>query len=166
MAEKYFLTHPTFELTKTEKDSDLARALSGVGLVNVYNNVHVGLNVALDKFVNNPYLQEEFIQSHAHPEIYDSFTFPPRSIHSNQYLYFDAVIALGLAACRTPGLFTGPQLYEQLLELEFEGASGKVSFAEYENRASDGVQYRIDNLLLSEKNSDALHKFFAKNVKV
>jgi len=62
-----------------------------------------------------------------------------------------------LAACRAPRLFTGPQLYEQLLKVEFEGASGKVTFDEYGNRASDGVQYRVDNLLLSEKNSDALH---------
>ena len=70
---------------------------------------------ALGMVADNPTLQQEFIASHADPTIFDNHTFLSHTPHANQYLFFDAVLAMGLASCKTPGMFTGPELFEKIL---------------------------------------------------
>ncbi|CAB9520664.1 Gamma-aminobutyric acid (GABA) B receptor [Seminavis robusta] len=178
LSEKFSLLSAHIDKA-TDSTGSVAHGLSGIGLVNVHGEPREELAVALMEFANfhhgnhtsmnqntshltNNYtaLQQQFIDSHAHPEEFEGYVFPPYAATLNQYLYFDAVITLGLAACRTPGLFSGRELYEQLVTLDFEGVTGNVSFDSYGNRNFEGVQYRIDNLWLSEDRSDALHYHF------
>jgi Receptor family ligand binding region/7 transmembrane sweet-taste receptor of 3 GCPR len=162
LSEKFILTSTTFALSR-EADAGVAQALSGIGLVNFHSEAREGLNSALMDFAaseeanhtNRTSVHTEFINRHAHPEIFDGHTFPPFTPSAIQHLYFDAVIAMGLASCQTPGLFTGRDLFQQLLKADFEGVTGRVSFDEYGNRLVDGVEYRVDNLRLSDNRSDS-----------
>ena len=71
---------------------------------------------------------------------------------------------MGLASCKTPGMFTGPDIFEQLLQLQFEGVSGNVAFDEEGNRAFEGMAYRVDNLLISANRSDTLSYRFESSL--
>jgi Receptor family ligand binding region/7 transmembrane sweet-taste receptor of 3 GCPR len=151
--EHYYFARPSFELSK-ETDSDLALALSGIGLINVYIQPQPRFEQALNDFVRNKTLQQEFIAVHTQPEIYDNYTFQPTTPQPDEYLFFDGTLALGLASCRAQGLFNGQELYDQLLQLEFQGISGHVSFDELGNRGFYGSSYRVDNVRISQNRSD------------
>ena len=81
-------------------------------------------------------------------EILDDFDF--ESIGSSYFaqLNYDASIAFGLAACSAQGEFpTGSEIREALAEVEFDGASGYVSFdPETATRKAVGVQFSVYNI--------------------
>ncbi|CAB9507599.1 Gamma-aminobutyric acid (GABA) B receptor [Seminavis robusta] len=170
LSEKLWLTNPTYSLSASSKRNyKLARAIHGIGLVNLHFPSHERLDQALKDFANNTALQQEFlatINSHDDPELAEAlvnYTFPPFHHHWNQYLYWDAVMALGIASCRS-NTTTGAVLHQQLLDTQFMGASGPVSFDAFGNRRIDTVQYRIDNILLrhplpDNSTTDAVYKF-------
>lgn len=137
------------------REAKLVRALDGVGVFLEHVPPNPKLEAAMVDFASNKTLQQEFVDAHADPSIFTNFTFTAPALNQYQYLYYDAALSLGIAACETPGLFTGPELYKTLLNLQFEGVSGsKVTFDSINgNRGPGSVSYRIDNVFIS---NDAL----------
>ena len=129
-------------------DWDLAQALHGTGVFNLKYNPHNAFDRAIQIAANNRQMQRDFIESHSEPELFDDFEWnfnPDRSLF--QYTTFDAVIALGLTACDTPGLFTGEDFYEKLLQVEFEGVSGTVRL-DKTTGARTSMEYELVNFVL------------------
>lgn len=153
-----------FQLDRSsEQDLILAQAVHGLGtiLLELESPSQDLFDNAFNNFVSSTTQQKEFIATiTAEPELFDNnFTFPQ---HPDPYLYhymvYDSVIALGLAACKTPGLFTGSELFEGLLQTEFNGTTGFVQFNPATGtRRSVTTRYRINNLLLSESRSTPSH---------
>jgi len=139
-----------------ETEWDLAQALHGTGVYFLKSNPHRGFDRAMTVFANSRQMQEEFLSLHAEPSLLENFTFsltPGRSLF--QYLTYDAVIALGLTACETPGLFSGQEFYDQLLKIDFKGVSGRVHLnGKTGTRLGDGLDYQIVNLVLKEAGDD------------
>ena len=133
-------------------ERDIADALHGVGMIFLRVQPHEPFDRMMAAFADNKQLQEEFIASHAEPHLLENFTFDPfvgRSLF--QYLTFDATVALGLTACKTKGLFTGSQFYRNLLQVDFEGVSGRVTLNEKTGtRMGDTFQFQVVNLVLND----------------
>jgi hypothetical protein len=147
------LTQPEFRLNR-DTEADLAAAVDGVGVVllNVEKTASTAeFDKALSELETSPLLQEEYLNAHTEPGIFDGyeFRFPGPALY--QYLNYDAVMALGIAACREPHtFFTGPELYYTLLRTQFEGVSGLVRFSNMTGtRDEQGVKYRIENVRLA-----------------
>jgi hypothetical protein len=129
----------------------LAKALSGVAVVlpRPPAATQAILQMQLESFASDKTRVQEFIEEHADANIFpDNFQLQPVASMGG-LLFYDAVIALGIAACETQqDLFTGPDLYRRLVETSFEGASGQVSFVNNTgSRVATEVSYRIVNLL-------------------
>ena len=163
-----FLLDPSFALDRTlAQDQSMAQAIHGLAMLSLQLESSLGENLdqrfynALEEFYQDEQLQAEFIAAVPDPEVtvlLSNYSFgdhvpAPFLFH---HLIYDSVIAMSLAACDTPGLFTGPQLYQQLLGVELEGISGFISFNNQTGtRSSASAQYRVDNLLLSDNRSTA-----------
>jgi hypothetical protein len=77
---------------------------------------------------------------------------------------YDAVMSYGLAACQTGNdtMFTGPELYDHIMKLDYKGASGTVNFNEKTGlRDPRGVEYYLANLM--SYNATALHEGEGQN---
>ncbi|CAB9525052.1 Gamma-aminobutyric acid (GABA) B receptor [Seminavis robusta] len=151
------MASPSYDFPKDADFDDIATAHNGVASLDLHLDKHEALEKALIEFTQNTALQKEFISMHHQPELFQNFTFSPL-FNFKSYLYYDAVVALSLAACNTPGLFTGPEVYSQFLQTEFQGVSGLVQFDNQTGtRNFNTVQYRIDNILLSANRSTETH---------
>jgi hypothetical protein len=88
----------------------------------------------------------------------------PFSFYSDEFLIwtlwvYDAVVSYGLAACQTGNetMFTGPELYERILNLDFMGASGTVNFDKQTGgRDQTATEYSLTNLVTY--NGTAVHE--------
>jgi hypothetical protein len=149
---------PTFSLDRYT-DERLARSLHGLSVITLYVAPNNALAEGLGRFGNSLEMQEEYIGQHRDQdlqEVFRDFKFRhPKSFSHYEQTAYDAVIALGIAACECEqDLFTGTELYEQLLKTEFDGVSGRVSFDPVTGtRRSVDFQYRIQNLLISDVRS-------------
>jgi hypothetical protein len=147
--------NPIYSLDR-ETNKDLARALHGMSILTLHVQDNKALNEGLERFSQSLEMQEHYISMHAETEYLREFVFSsPESISYYELMAYDAVIALGIAACECErALFTGTELYEQLLKTEFDGVSGHVAFEhETGTRRSEDFRYRVQNLLISEERS-------------
>ncbi|CAB9517835.1 Gamma-aminobutyric acid (GABA) B receptor [Seminavis robusta] len=137
-----------------KEDWDLAHALHGAGVVVQKVTPNDAFNKALASIKDDKAFQQDFINSHSEPHLFDNFTFDYPGWSKIQYLTYDAVIALGITACQTPGLFTGTEFYHNLLKIDFEGVSGRVQLdSKTGNRREDGVEFEIINVVISDRTS-------------
>ena len=161
------LTQPGFALNR-ETEGEIARAIHGTGVLSLQVPTNSDFDDALTAFENNLTLQHEFISKHRDASIFDGFdwTYPGMALY--QYLHYDAVISLGIAACRAENdFFTGPEFYQTLLGTEFEGVSGYVSFwKETGTRNADRLKYQVANVLLSDSTSTPEAYSFVSNITV
>jgi hypothetical protein len=164
----WLLTEANLELTQgfrlsKDTDGDIAKALHGTGVVLLDVPPNDALDAALAEFETDEQLREKFISRHAEPFIFDGFDwgFPIAGIA--QYLHYDAVISLGIAACNAENeFFTRPEMYQSLLQTEFDGVTGYVSLDAITgtrksltgSRKSGNLRYRIANVLISDELSD------------
>ena len=148
------LTQPGFQLRR-DTEADLAAAVDGVGVVVINAESNANFDEALAELQTDPLLQQEFVNAHVESYIFEGYEFPFPGPALYQYLNYDAVIALGLAACEAPQeFFTGPEFYNTLVRTEFEGVSGLVRFShDTGTRNEQGVKYRIENVRLAAKQS-------------
>ncbi|CAB9513854.1 Gamma-aminobutyric acid (GABA) B receptor [Seminavis robusta] len=172
-AEMFEWTSEALELSRHDPvDQKLALALRGVGslVLDGGTNNNEGLQTAMAEFVNSTTLQQEYMSAHVSPEdrhIFDNFTFVVPTIDPYQKLFYDATYSLAIAACETPGLFTGPELFDTLVHLEFQGVTGTVTFdTTTGTRNPDSVTYRIDNVFWSDERSDDDYIRFDTNLAV
>ncbi|CAB9525260.1 Gamma-aminobutyric acid (GABA) B receptor [Seminavis robusta] len=136
----------------------LTQALNGVGSLSIYVEESTLLNAAMEDFLHNTELQQEYVNAHPEAFIFQNYSFaesvnPSASFYHQ--MFYDATYSIGLAACNTPGLFTGSELYETLVNLQFEGVTGNITFDPITGtRSPDSVKFRVDNVFLSDERSD------------
>ena len=159
-AEMIDWTSGTLEYNRSNpKDMQMAVALRGVGAVYLDSGGHDkgNFDTVMREFANNRTLQEQFMQTYGPQDrqIFDGYAFEYVVDFFFQKAAYDATYALSIAACQTPGLFSGSELYETLRNLEFEGATGPVSFeTSTGTRVIESVTVRIDNVFWSDERSD------------
>ena len=148
------LTERGFTLDRVT-ETEIAHAIHGSGVLSLHIPTNSDLDEALIAFENNITLQHEFVSNHHDASIFDDFDWTYPGMGVNQYLQYDAVMSLGIAACRAENqFFTGPEFYQTLLDTEFEGVSGYVSFVkETGTRNVDQLRYQVANVLLSDSMS-------------
>jgi ABC-type branched-subunit amino acid transport system substrate-binding protein len=145
-------------------DGDIASALHGAALLQLHLDPYEPFIRSLKEFASSPWMQQTYISQHANVEVFANYSFPLPGPTLYSYLTYDAVTALGIAACEVDSdLFTGKELYDQLRETQFIGVSGPVSFDNLTGtRKSSGLQYSVQNLLLSpQRSDDKYHRFSA-----
>jgi len=138
---------------QVEEDSYIVDALDGVGVLQLHNDPHPAFEAAMNEFSSSQELQREFIDAIRDPilrKAFDHYTFPPADLSAQRYMHYDAGIAMGYAACQTPGLFSGEELYATLLDTNFQGVTGHVQLdPKTGTRRPDSVQFRLDNVVLA-----------------
>eukprot|EP00797_Seminavis_robusta_P033988 Sro7_g006370.2 (614) ;mRNA; r:250087-251928 len=162
-AEEKKWTGSAFQLDRNTEE-DLAKALHGVGTINLYFEPMHRFNVAMDAFAFDSELQQEFVAAQADPHIFDNYTFPQYDPTGFTNSIFDSVMALGIAACSIDNsssgsndtdLFTGDEFHQTLLQTEFNGVSGHVQFdPSTGTRTAGGLKHSIEYVLLSDGRSD------------
>jgi hypothetical protein len=146
-------------------EADLAQALHGSAVIAISELPYEPFDMALSYFTQNESLRSLYISQHDEPEIFNNYSFPAPSRSIYQYVTYDAVIAMMLAACEAPvdqeyGNITGAKIYEQLLRTEFEGVSGYVAFDPHTGtRKSNGLIYGVRNIQFPDNliSEDAFH---------
>jgi hypothetical protein len=143
------------ELDK-ETEYDIVRAIHGSGVVLKDFPQNPLVDAELVKLETDSAIQNDFVSLWSEPEMFDDFSFRYPGPNYPQYINFDAVMALGLAACSIDKeYFTGDDLYASLLETEFSGASDFVSF-DNKTGTRKYVRYRVDNILMVDKGNGIL----------
>ena len=145
------LAQPGFVLNR-KTEADLASAIDGTGVVLLAVEPNSEFDKALSELQTNTEMQQNFVAAHDDPSVFDGYNFRSPGSALYQYLNYDAVMALGIAACEAPSeFFTGPELYETLLQTEFVGVSGLVRFAnDTGTRDVQGLLYHIENVRIAE----------------
>jgi 7 transmembrane sweet-taste receptor of 3 GCPR/Receptor family ligand binding region len=141
---------PSFQLRR-DTEADLALALHGSAVLSATETPYAPLDQALLEFSQSEALQQFFIESHVDPDIFLNYTFVPPGRSLYQYLTYDAVVAMMLAVCEVPRVdgnkTTGRAIYAQLLQTEFVGVSGHVSFDPITGtRKSEDILYGVRNV--------------------
>jgi hypothetical protein len=153
------------------QDPAIARGLHGSGILSLETPENARFDEALQSFAKNKTQQDEFISFHVESELYEGFSFQEKP-GSNVFFYqltYDAVIALGLAACETPvDAVTGHEFLKTLRAIEFEGVSGTVKFEpDTGSRSVEGLKYQVQNILgLPVNNNGTEYRFQSEKVAV
>jgi ABC-type branched-subunit amino acid transport system substrate-binding protein len=136
-------------------DPDNAFALNGMGLVRIWVDKDASpLSREVSRFSNSTDLQNMYKSAHDGNSTFSNFPFQDLDMALNPYVYltYDAMTALGLAACTAPnGLFNGSELYDQLRKTEFDGVSGPVRLNPKTGTRSDDFKFEVKNLLVSSE---------------
>ncbi|CAB9519776.1 acid type B receptor subunit 2 [Seminavis robusta] len=140
---------------KTE--SDLAKAVNGVGILLPGIQIHPVLHDILEKdFKTNQELQQDFVV--AHPPnllpILQNHSFANTTMLPSFFtgMVYDAVITLGLAACgQTEHYFSPDQFLKGIRNQSFEGATGHVTYNNVTGtRDLLGLRFAITNVIIAE----------------
>jgi hypothetical protein len=144
-------------MLKSKRETDIAQALNGTGIVLV-NTPDRELGIfkkMLEDFEGNVGLVESYLSQHRRGVLTDrnvsmfrSDDFAPTpTIYS--MMTYDAVMALGIGGCQAKAdLFTGPELFDSFKKVEFDGATGRVSFdRETGKRNPETVRHQIYNFI-------------------
>jgi hypothetical protein len=123
----------------SEEEYDIARAIHGSAVLLKDFGPNPTLDAKIVKLERDPTLQADFVSHYAKPEIFENFDFRYPGPNYPQYINYDSVMAIGLAACAlddktTDFTITGRDVYNSLLQTEFEGVCGYVSFFEAAKR--------------------------------
>lgn len=134
--------------------ADIAAASNGVGIVSTDIAENDAFSTLWRNLETNDVLKDYFVSKHD-PELnFTGFRFVDTPSYW-EYLQYDAVIALGMAACQAPEFFTGPDLFEAFVQTSFLGASGLVEFDNTTGtRDYESVSYKVVNVVArpSEQN--------------
>jgi len=158
----WILSETSFSFTSPDfsvADKVLYEAIDGIGIINLNVPQHPPFTQAMNDFAGDQELQGNYILRHDNTEFLNSYNLSAHTTValSEQQLYFDAVISLGLAACNVSTeygpFFSGPQLYNEWLRTEFLGVSGKVQFDPLTGTRTDGVEYGIFNIVADPETS-------------
>jgi len=96
-----------------------------------------------------------------HSKIIDSDVFLYWPGYVGPFLY-DATVALGMAACKaSSGVanFTGEEMFQNFIGMEFEGASSNVTFEDTGTRKADSALFSLTNFVVDEETAEEEVKF-------
>ena len=147
-----------FKLNRTSQPN-LVKAMQGIAIVSMKIEPNPVVIDSLDWLRYDTAFRDFFIESHPDSEdFYKNLNWTDRTPVFGPFTHtaYDAVMAIGIAACQTPNpFFTGAELYQQILQTRFEGASGLVSFdSETGTRSIGSLQYGIYNVFADAANSN------------
>lgn len=144
-------------MLNNKRETDIAQVLNGTGIVLV-NTPDRELGIfqqLLEDFEGNVGLVERYLSQHVRGALADrnvsmfrSNDFAPTpTIYS--MMTYDAVMALGIGGCQAKAdLFMGPELFESFKQVEFDGATGRLSFdKETGKRNPETVRHQIYNFI-------------------
>jgi gamma-aminobutyric acid type B receptor len=134
-----------------EDEYDIARAIHGSAVLLKDFAPNPELDAKIFELQNNTELQEEFLSHYVEREIFEDFDFRYPGPNYPQYINYDSIMSIGLAACSIDKeFFTGQELYNSLLQTEYEGASGYVSFFNHTG-SRKSVPFQVDNIFMVSK---------------
>ena len=148
------LMEPAFYQTvlnsMVEEDRNIARAISGSGVLLLNPTTNVQFEQAMVDMGNDKALLDYYISRHDNPATFDGFDFQSTP-NPFQYFNFDAVMSLGIALCDSEAEFvTDDEMLHQLKGTQFDGVSGPVSFDPITGtRTSASAVFTITNVLVS-----------------
>jgi hypothetical protein len=143
-------------MLKNKREMDIAQALNGTGIVLV-NTPDRELGIfqqLLEDFEANTGLVEQYLSHHRrgilagrNVSTFRNDFAPTPTIYS--MMTYDAVMALGIGGCQAKAdLFTGPELFESFKQVEFDGATGRVSFDKKTGKRNpETVRHQIYNFI-------------------
>jgi hypothetical protein len=140
----------------------IAKALNHTALLTLHGEIHTeddsNLDEAIFDFVRDP---DFWIYFESVRELRPllprpiPFSFYPEDVAKlfqlQQLWTYDAVMAYGLAACQTSNetLFSGPELYDLIIRLNYTGASGTIKFnTETGLRDATSADYYLANVIM------------------
>lgn len=151
------ILQPGYSLNR-ESQGKVAAAIQGSFVVGLNQSQHLEFEESLLSLKTDPDFQAFFLQMHQNPSPYSGVSFSDLPYPSFRYSYttYDAVIAVGLAACQSDDYFVkGPALFEQLKKTTFEGASGPVIFDPITcTRKFETLEYSFTNVFADHGMSD------------
>lgn len=151
------ILEPGYSLNR-ESQGKVAAAIQGSFVVGLKQSQHPGFEESLSSLRTDPDFQDFFLQMHQDPAYYAGFNFSglPHPAFRYSYTTYDAVIALGLAACQSDDYFLkGPALFEQIKKTTFDGASGLVVFDPITcTRKFETLEYAFSNVFADDAMSD------------
>ena len=146
---------PTFTLPRSEER--FARALHGAAFIDINIQPKLSFTHQMFAFKSDRRFRSFYVDSHAESFIFDNYDFQASSpiLSTTAYTNYDAVMAMGIAACEQQSeFFTRKELFDQLVATEFDGISGRVSFdPKTRTRSFGGVQYGFTNVLIDDDTS-------------
>jgi len=165
-----------------EKGSPLYLATKGIGIISFssqYTPYYKKYVAALQELDNNEDL--DYLKSTLPIDYDDDWVFPIDYSETSMQspILYDTVIAYGLAACEAANnnfysknmnniendYFTGTELFNKMLQTDFEGVSGKVKLDnESGTRLASTAVYTITNLVVNNSSEDDLVATFSSQV--
>ena len=164
----FFVSEGTIEVVSTNfalnatTEYGAASILNGTGIVLIHApGKEEYQSSMIQDFLENPSTMEYYTRKHPAKDLFlaDDFRFDPVADAQQstfaaalQHSNYDAIMALGLAACNSEkDFFTGPELYENIKSLDFSGASQiPVYFRDTCSRDMEPFQYTALNLVAKE----------------
>lgn len=145
---------PVFNSTE---DALTIKALNGSGVVLFSVPDHEGYNQEALNFHNDAELQDFYVNSHDNMDTMRAINFTEWNYGSSFYgqLNYDATMALAISTCKAgkkeADFPTGPELYENLMKVGFEGATGYVKIdPETAARSYQGITFTVYNLIADD----------------
>lgn len=140
-----------------QTEAKFAAAIQGTVLVGLEGGTHNNFEASLSKLQTDSDFQSFFLESHPDASAYENVNLAdmPVGISSFSYFAYDAVMALGIAACQMEEpFFKGLEFFEEVKRTVFNGASGPVAFElETGTRRYDTLAYSFTNLFMNETKS-------------
>jgi len=137
-------------------EADIAAASNGVGLISLDVAANDAFSASWRTLESNVALKEYFVSKHDPKLKFDNFRFSSSPTYWES-LQYDAVMAVGLAACGAQDeYFTGPSLFDTFVKTSFTGASGLVEFDSVTGtRDYSSLSYMIVNVLARSPNDES-----------
>ena len=141
----------SYVLERTEENLKFVKALQGSAILEIAVTPHVPFLLAMSDIKNDVELRKFYVESHPESFVFDNYLWNQSIpiVTKFSYTSYDAVMAMGIAACKSEDeFFSGQQLFDTLKKVEFKGVSGDVAFLETGTRRYDGLKYAFSNIML------------------
>ena len=149
-----------------QQSADLAAASNGIGIISLGIDDNDAFSSSWSTLESNAALKEYFVSKHDSELDFSSFKFAELSSYWEN-LQYDAVMAMGLAACDVQEeFFNGRALFERFIQTSFEGASGLVEFDKSGTRDYNSLSYKVENIVARSPNEEGRILFDAKTTSV
>lgn len=140
------------------KQAKLVEAIHGAQTFGVRSRKDPAFEGALGSLQTDAEFQSNFLAAHPESQSYQGVDLSMKTpvISPFSYTAYDAVMALGIAACQADEYMpTSTDLFEQFKKTAFDGASGLVAFdLETGTRKFETLEYAFTNVFIDEALSD------------
>lgn len=143
----------SYVLKRTDENVKLVNALQGSAILEIVVTPQVPFLLAMSDLATDVDLRQFYVDSHPESFIFDDFLWNKSIpiVTKFSYTAYDAVMAMGIAACQAEDeFFSGQQHFDALKKVTFKGVSGDVAFLDTGTRRYDGLKYVFSNIMLNQ----------------